>query len=205
MAKAATRRGKAKPAKSAPEKNAWRFRPKTLRRSFEDQLAGNFGEERLLSYVTFVSLAAFLAGLPSAIDAGQAMADENGVVMMVAGRFVAFVFFGPLFLYGLAAVSHAVAASVFQGSGTYKTARLALFWALVWGIPLVIANAIAGYLLRGAGDAAAADMIGIAIFLLWLWIWTSFFAIAEGFSRLVTYAFFLLTGFCIFGVLALLG
>lgn len=199
MAKAAAN-PKKKPAKS-PEPRGVKLPPLGLRSSFEAQKAAGIGEERLLAYVAFACFAAFLAGLPSAIPEGAQTDVAGGAAGLVAGRFVAVVIFGPLFLYGLAAVTHLIASRVFEGQGSYFDARFALFWSLVLGVPLVLANALQTYVLTAMGLGNLAVWIGLGVFLLWLWIWTSLLAIAEGFSRIATFGFVVLSWFCIFGVL----
>lgn len=201
----------AKPRKKTggktPGKGSAKTEPRSLtlglRSSFEAQKAAGIGEERLLAYVAFACFAAFLAGLPAAIQDSAAEGVAGGAVGLVAGRFVAVVIFGPLFLYGLAAITHMIASRVFGGQGSFFDARFALFWALVLGVPLVVANALAAHLLMQGGQGHLALWLGLGVFLLWLWIWTSLLAIAEGFSRLATFGFVLLAAFCIFGLLRL--
>lgn len=161
----------------------------SLRGSFERQFAGKFGEERLLFYVAATCFAAYLAGLPDTVREAEIEGGRDALLSMVAGQFVAIVIFGPLFLYGVAGVSHSFCHWAFGGTGSYFKARLALFWSLVLGVPLVLINAGGNMALRGIGADPAILPFGIAIFALWLWIWTSGLAIAEGFSRLGTYFF----------------
>ena len=203
MAKAATKTSRRKQPKPARSAGRWRLAWPGLERSFEAQRASGIGEERLLAYVAFACFAAFLAGLPSAIRAGAAMEAADGTVALVAGRFVAVVIFGPLFLYGLAGLFHWIAAKVFEGSGSYFDARLALFWSLVLGVPLVALQAALSYGFAATGLDGFAAWTGIGVFVVWLWIWTSLMALAEGFSRLATFGLVLLAGFCVFGLMLL--
>lgn len=174
-----------------------------LRSSFEAQKTAGIGEERLLAYVSFACFAAFLAGLPAALRDAATEELAGGPIGLVAGRFVAVVIFGPLFLYGLAAVTHTIAARVFDGKGSYFDARFALFWALVLGVPIVAVNAALTYLLVASNLAHLVPWLGLGVFLLWLWIWTSLVAIAEGFSRVATFGFVLLSSFVLFGLIRL--
>ena len=139
-----------------------------LRLSFEAMLARNVGEERLLAYVAIACIAAFLSGLPAALDIAAGMPGDNAVVGLIAGRFVAVVIFGSLFLYGIAALSHWFSYWGFGGQGTYRSARLALFWALFLGIPLSLFHALAGQVLPRLDLTGLVNPIGVALFLTWL-------------------------------------
>ena len=99
-----------------------------LRASYEAQIRQGITEERLLAYVAFACFMAFLGGLPLALETAKASGVEMSLPSLVAGRFVAFVFFAPLFLYGIAAVSHLFSHWAFGGTGDYPKARMALFW-----------------------------------------------------------------------------
>lgn len=201
MAKAAAKPAKRtrKGAKSKPRPSG-RF---SLANSFDAQKAAGIGEERLLAYIAFACLAAFISVLPKVVRTGEAMADENATIMLVSGQFVGFMIFGPLFFYGCAGLFHWIAATFFGGKGSYFDARLALFWSLVLGVPLMVIQALLGL----AAGAFALDWLppylGLVVTLVWLWIWTSLLAHAEGFSRLATFGFVLLVIFCITGFIIL--
>ena len=200
MAKAAAKKKPAAPrkpaARKAPAKPASRPRKPRggiigdllglragFRPSFQAMLARGIGEERMFAYLAISCFVAFLAGLPQAIDMAANMPQEDALVGLVAGRFVAWLIFGSLFMYGLAAASHAIAFWGFRGKGTYAGARLALFWALFLAIPLGILSAALTQVLQLLGLTGLTDSFGILIFFFWLWLWTGFFAIAEGFPR----------------------
>lgn len=209
--KATTPKPKPKPGKVEVDRtppsglfaHIWEAR-RGLRASFEAQLSQGVTEERLLAYVAFACLMAFVAGLPSAIDAGRSIGEGGAVLGLVAGRFVAVVIFGPLFLYGLAGASHWVASKMFNGQGTYPSARMALFWALVLGVPIGLLQAILVQALGLLNMQSLTGVLGIGVFLVWLWIWTSFLAIAEGFSRIKCYLFALLIMICVSGLALLI-
>lgn len=222
MAKAAAKKKPAAPRKPAARKTPAKkpaTKPRTppggilgdvlslklgLRASFEAMLAKGVGEERLLAYVAIACIAAFLAGLPAALDIAATMPGENAVVGLVAGRFVAVVIFGSLFLYGIAALSHWFCYWGFGGQGTFKGARLALFWALFLGIPLSLLQAIFGQALPALGLTSLIQPIGIVLFVFWLWLWTSFLAIAEGFARGAVFLLAIAVCACLTGVIWLL-
>ena len=175
-----------------------------LRASFEAQISQGITEERLLAYVAFACFMAFLGGLPLALETARLSGMELSVPALVAGRFVAFVFFAPLFLYGLAAVSHLFSRWAFGGQGDYPTARMALFWALVLGVPLGLFQALILQALTLSGLGYLSVPVGILTFLIWLWIWASFLAIAEGFGRLKCYLFLLAGIACAGGLIKLI-
>lgn len=171
-----------------------------LRKQFEAMLSREPSEERLLGIVALVTIIAFLAGLPDAVRIARDMPQDDALLGLVAGRFVATVIFGSLFLYGLAGISHWVAHWAFRGNGTYYGARLALFWALALLIPLVVVNEGLKYALHAAGFQQILPVLGVALFLCWLWIWSSFIAIAEGFARAGVFLFALAICACLVGM-----
>lgn len=154
-----------------------------LRASFEALLERQPGEERMFAYLAIASLAGFLVGLPTTFEIAAGMEDKDAIIGLVAGRFVAFMMFGTLFLYGVAALSHGVAKWGFGGRGTHPSARLALFWAVFLSIPLGLVQMLLGQVFPVLGLEWLIGPIGVGLFLFWVWIWTSFLAIAEGFSR----------------------
>ena len=172
--------------------------------SFDAQKAAGIGEERLLAYVAFACFSGFLSVLPRVVRTGEAMAEDDATIMLVSGQFVGFVIFGPLFFYGVAGLVHWIAATFFGGKGSYFDARLALFWSLALGVPLMVLQAIISAGATAIGMAWLPPYTGLGIGAIWLWIWTSLLAHAEGYSRIATFGFALLIVFCITG-LAILG
>ena len=154
-----------------------------LRPSWDRQLQMRFGEERLLFYVMFACFIGFVTGLPSTLRVAQTLPPEEDVRIFVAGQFVAVLIFGSLFLYGVAGLSHLISRRAFGGMGSYFKARLALFWSLVLGTPLLLVQAIVSLVLGPSGYGDIASMFGGLVFLIWAWIWLSFLSFAEGFAR----------------------
>ena len=77
------------------------------------------------------------------------------------------VFMAPLLFYGVAAISH-LAARAIGGKGGWFGARLALFWALLCTVPLMLLQGLVAGMI-GPGPAATA--VGLAVALAFVWIW----------------------------------
>lgn len=212
-AKAGSKAAKTKPAKDHKVTldrkeprgivaHIWEAR-RGLAASFEAQMKQGLAEERLLFYVAFACLMAFVARVPTVIAASEASEGQISTYGLVAGSFVAFVILAPLFLYGLAGLSHLISVWTFGGKGSYPAARLALFWALVLVIPLGLVWALVVQGLRLSGFEAVIEPLGLLVFGFWLWIWTSFLALAEGFSRVKCFLFVVTAMACLAGIMML--
>ena len=182
----------AKPAKSATGPHGifghiWDAR-RGLRQSFDRQIALRYGEETLLSYVAIACLVAFTADLPSALAFVASHGEAINPLTHIAGRFVAFVMFGALFLYAIAGLQHVIAKYAFSGAGDHRKSRIALFWSLILGLPFILLQAIADQALTLTGNIALAEAVRFLVFGIWLWIWLSFMCFAEGFARGVAVA-----------------
>ena len=175
-----------------------------IRASFEAQMSAGYGEERLLAYVAIACLLAFVAGLPAGVRDGTFADDGQFLPGLIAGRFVAMVLFGPLFLYGVAALSHIVSVWTFGGKGDYFRARVAFFWSLVLGIPIILIQTIALEAIDLSGLSGLRSMVSFGIGVFWLWIWSTGIAVAEGFSRAATFLFVMMAGVVILGLTILL-
>lgn len=175
-----------------------------LRASFEAQLGAGYGEERLLAYVALACLLAFVAGIPAALRTGAFVEDGQLLPGIIAGRFVAMVLFGPLFLYGFAALTHVIAVFTFGGRGDYFSARVAFFWSLILGVPLLLIQAIALQAIELSGAESYRQLVTTPIALIWMWIFATGIAVSEGFSRIATFLLFLVVMLVIFGTTLLL-
>lgn len=171
-----------------------------LKASFEAQMNAGYGEERLLAYVALACLLAFVAGVPAAMRSGAFMDDGQLLPGIIAGRFVAMVLFGPLFLYGIAALSHVVSVWTFGGEGDYFRARISFFWSLLLGVPLILIQAIALQAIHLTGFEAYQSAITLPISLIWLWIWSTGIAVGEGFQRVKTFLLLITMVLVIFGI-----
>lgn len=120
------------------------------------QLARGVSEPGLLAMVGLASLLAFFIALPnltsrySDLDSG-----ETSIQGFLGAFLVAYLLFGPLFLYGIAALAR-ICAHLFGGRGSWHSARLALFWALLVMQPIVL-------LVRLVADNSPA--VGVSAFL----------------------------------------
>ena len=214
MAKAPAKRKPAakKPAKKPAAKRAakskspnslvghiWAAR-RDLKGSFQAQMDAGYGEERLLAYIAIACIMAFIATLPSALQ-NEAFLDDGQIIpMMAAQRFVALVFFAPLFFYGLSAISHVIAVWCFGGQGNYFRARIALFWTMLLSVPLIFIQSIALYAIELTGALGYKGIITWSFSLIWLWIWSTGISVAEGFWRVSTFLFVIMLLVVIFGL-----
>lgn len=87
----------------------------------------------------------------------------------MAAALFAWVFFMPLVLYGIAAVSHILARLV-GGQGTWFRARLALFWALLAASPLWLFHGlVAGFV----GPGTSLRLVGLLAFAAFVVFWAA--------------------------------
>lgn len=86
----------------------------------------------------------------------------------MGGALMGTVFLLPLLLYAVAAVSHLVARAL-GGKGSWFSARLALFWAMLAVSPLMLLNGlVAGFLGQGPALVAVGAVVGIGFLYLWI-------------------------------------
>lgn len=156
-----------------------------FRAAMARKLAWRPGEAQLLSYALLAGFLGFVADLPSASGQAQALGVNDGLSGVLAGRLFAALFLFPLLLYGAGAASHLVSRAA-GGRGDYATARLALFWSVMVGLPLMLADgALAAILpaIAGAPGEMAAGIISAAAALGFAWIWAACLAEVEGFCN----------------------
>ncbi len=124
-------------------------------------------EDRALAFVMAFCVIGFIAQLPSL--ARKAHLEGSELNMLMGGALLGSVFILPLIFYGLAWLSYLVARAV-GGKGTSYGARLALFWALLASVPLVLLNGlVAGFI----GPGAAQSLIGLLWVAVFVWFWFS--------------------------------
>ncbi len=103
------------------------------------KMAAGLREETLLAYLMFACLISFFVRLPGLVALHRAAQGGTPLETEIGGMFVATLFFAPLFLYALAAISR-LGARLFGGGGDWRGARLALFWTILALQPVVIAS-----------------------------------------------------------------
>jgi hypothetical protein len=158
-----------------------------FRAAMARRLADPPREARLVGWAFLAGLIGFVAGLPSVGPQAATLDTPDAMTAVLAGRLFAALFVFPLMLYLVAALSHLVARA-FGGRGSFGSARLALFWAVIAALPILVASGVATALLRLAGGGMAAALAGLVSTLSALafaWIWGASLAEAEGFRRTV--------------------
>jgi Yip1 domain len=87
----------------------------------------------------------------------------------------ALIFMAPLIFYGIAAVSHLVARAL-GGRGSWFSARLALFWALLCSIPAMLVQGLAAGLI---GPGGVTQLVGVGVALIFAYLWINMLIEAE--------------------------
>ena len=113
-----------------------------LRISFRNQLNNFTSESRLLAYAFFISGVLFLERLPGRVTNDDIQFNEDSLFDYVGMDLFTSIFFGPIFLYFLSALTH-LFALLFKGKASFFEARLAFFWSIIVASPLLL---IAGLL-----------------------------------------------------------
>ena len=128
-------------------------------------LAAGAREDRALAILIAGCVIVFIAQWPRL--AREAHLTEQALNPLLGGALLGWVFLAPLFFYFLAFISHLVSRA-FGGSGTAFGARLALFWAFLASMPLLLLHGmIAGFI--GAGPALT--IVGVLWFAIFGWFW----------------------------------
>ncbi|WP_375227721.1 YIP1 family protein [Roseobacter sp. S98] len=130
-------------------------------------LAAGHREDRALAYLMAGCVLMFLAQLPRL--AREAHLTGQELNMLMGASLMAWVFIAPLILYCVAALSH-IAAKLMRGRGSWYSARIALFWALLAASPLVLLNGlVAGFI----GPGIELQIVGFAWIAVFAWFWIS--------------------------------
>jgi len=147
----------------------WR-RPRLVMR---DLLAQGRREDRAIVFLMISCFLIFVAQWPrlrrvaDGYEPSPWPAEMNFEGMMTYTFFAAVIVL-PLFMYGVAAVSHLIA-KVFGGKGSFFTARMALFWTLLATSPLVLLYGLVRGLIGPGDQAALVGIIGAIVFvIIWL-------------------------------------
>lgn len=131
------------------------------------RMAGEPREDRAVAVLLAACGIIFVAQWPRL--AREAYVDPSiGLDGRMAGALVGWIFFAPLFFYGLALLAH-WALGIFGRSSTPFRSRMALFWALLSTTPLFL---LAGLTSGFVGQGAALSLVGLlasGAFLLFWW------------------------------------
>ena len=88
------------------------------------------------------------------------------------------IFFGPIFLYSLSALTHLISVP-FKGKASFFEARLAFFWAMIVAAPLLLLVAVVQGLVPGGLFSQVFQCIAMVAY---AWIYSTIFCSAERFS-----------------------
>lgn len=150
-------------------RQSW-FKPAAVMRRLLDM---GQREDRALAILMGACLVIFFAQLPRL--SRTAHLEGTALDQLVAYEFLGWIMIWPLGFYAIAALTH-LAARIFGAQGTFYTARLALFWALLASTPaLLLYGLVAGFI--GAGPALTA--VGVIWVVAFLIIWGACFHVAE--------------------------
>ena len=126
-------------------------------------------EDRALAILLAACLVIFIAQWPRlSREAYFAVEGQAPLEAQMAITFFAMMMIWPLMAYGLAGLTHLVA-RMFGGRGSWYSARLALFWALLACSPAwLLHGLVAGFI----GPGAALSVVGSILLIAFLTIWT---------------------------------
>jgi hypothetical protein len=133
---------------------------------FRRRLANGVDEGRSLS-ILIVACALIFASQWPGIARAAYLDPAIPLDARMGGALIASMFMLPLIAYALAATSHLVA-RLFGGQGSFGTARLALFWALLAVSPLMLLQGLVrGFVGPGPGLTVTGVLVMIAFGVFW--------------------------------------
>lgn len=177
--------------------SAWGDLPGSMR----TRLAARPRDAELLVWALIAALIGFVAGLPETLRQAQGMESDDAATGVVATRLFAAIFLTPLFLLVTGSLSHIIA-RLFGGTGTGWSGRVALIWAVLVSVPLVLLNGAATAFL----PPALVSALSILTLIGFLWIWANCLTVAENFSnRLKVFTVMAVPPLLIAGILPFLG
>ena len=138
-----------------------------------DLLAQGRREDRAIVYLMVSCFLIFVAQWPRLRRVAEGFEPSPWPADMNFEGMMTYTFFGaviilPLFMYGVAALSHLVA-KIFGGKGSWYTARLALFWTLLATSPLFLFYGLVRGLIGPGSQAVLVGAVGAVVFLL-IWV-----------------------------------
>ncbi len=131
------------------------------------QLRGGVREDRALVYLYLACLIILASRLPAL--ARQAFLDPAvPLEARIGGALLAWLFFMPLVFYALAAGSRLVA-GMLGGQGSWYSARLALFWALLASSPLwLLLGLVDAFIATGPTRKVVGALCALALVVFWV-------------------------------------
>jgi hypothetical protein len=121
-------------------------------------------EPQTLFYAMLFGTMNLIANYPRA---AQNAPDPDTLAGMMGGLFIAYIFFLPLVLFGLAAIIHWVILK-FGGHATWGQARRALIWSTVTMTPFILMAGIS-YVFQNNMLVTVVNVITAVVFLWQLW------------------------------------
>ncbi len=123
-------------------------------------------EDRALALTMATCALVFVAQLPRLAREAHLSGEELNPIL--GASLLAWVIIAPLLFYALGGIVHLVA-RVLGGQGSYYSARLALIWALLASIPLILLHGlVAGFIGQGT-QLAIVGAVWLAVFT-WFWV-----------------------------------
>lgn len=153
---------------------AWR----DPRGSVGARLAARPRDADVLVWALAAALVGFIAGLPESLRQAASTGSRDLATGVLASRLFGAIFITPLFLFLLAGVAHLIASQC-GGQGSYWASRVALVWATVVAIPLVLLNGFVAAFLP-SDIVSLVSLVTLAGF---GWIWAAFLCEVENFTK----------------------
>lgn len=136
------------------------------RTAMRRQLAGGENEGRALVYLMVGCLIFFVAQWPR-LSREHFFDPSIPLEAKISAALFGWIFLAPLFFYAIAAVSH-IFARLVGGSGTWFTARMALFWSWLVISPLgLLLGLVTGFIGQGPAQLATSLLLVAAFFYIW--------------------------------------
>ena len=132
-----------------------------MKRYLEDGIR----EEQTLFFAILFGLLSFLSLLPAL--AKHAFLTNESLSALAVAQFISSVLMMPLWMYGIAAVSHLIL-KYFGGKGDYIGARRALFWAALVTTPAILLTSIAE-----AYFSEISTILSVITTMIFVWQWVS--------------------------------
>lgn len=127
-------------------------------------LRSGAGEERALIFVMGACIMFFVSTMPTIAREAHLTGTDLGPAL--GGSIMAWLFLAPLIMYVLAMVLKVVMMAFGCKAGWFSV-RLAFFWSLLAGTPLVLLNGLTGGLV---GPGVQQNIVGVAWLAAFAWI-----------------------------------